>query len=94
MNSAEFITALSQKLQLSKSEVTKRVEDVASIITTELLKDNSVSLGSFGTFNVKKRQERISVNPSSGKKMLLPPKLVVKFKVSSSLKDKLKGIKL
>jgi nucleoid DNA-binding protein len=93
MNSAEFITALSQKLQLSKTEVTKRVEDTASIITAELLKDNSVSLSNFGTFEVKKRNERISVNPASGKKVLLPPKLVVKFKVSNSLKDKLKGIK-
>jgi len=93
MNSAELIATLSQRLQLSKVEVNKRLEDTVSIITTELSKNNSVSLSNLGTLEIKKRNERISVNPSTGKKMLLPPKLVVKFKVSNSLKDKLKGLK-
>ncbi|MDR0863304.1 MAG: HU family DNA-binding protein [Candidatus Symbiothrix sp.] len=93
MNSAELTAALSQKLQLSKTEVSKRMEDTIAIITAELSKNNQVSLGSLGALEVTKRNERISVNPSTGKKMLVPPKLVVKFKTSNSLKDKLKGMK-
>jgi len=92
MNSAELTATLSQRLQLSKTEVNKRIDDVASVIASELLKKNTVSLGNLGSLEVVKRNERISVNPSSGKKMLIPPKLVVKFKMSNSLKDRLKEL--
>jgi nucleoid DNA-binding protein len=93
MNSAELTAILSQRLQLSKTEVNKRIDDVAAVITAELIKKNTVSLGNLGSLEVIKRNERISVNPSSGKKMLIPPKLVVRFKISNSLKDKLKELK-
>jgi nucleoid DNA-binding protein len=93
MNHAELITALSQKLRLSKTEVSKRMDDTAALITSELLKNNSITFGNLGTMEIKKRNERISFNPVSGKRMLIPPKLIVKFKTSGSLKDKLKGVK-
>jgi nucleoid DNA-binding protein len=91
MNTAELTASLAQKLSLSKTETTQRLEDAVTAITTELLKNNSVSFSNFGTFEVKKREERISVNPASGKRMLVPPKLVVKFKPTNRLKDRLKG---
>jgi nucleoid DNA-binding protein len=93
MNSAELINVLSKKLQLSKSDVGKRLEDTVSIISEELTKNNVVSLLNLGNLEVKKREERVCVNPASGKRVLVPPKLIVKFKTSSTLKEKLKGIK-
>ena len=92
MNTLELTSSLAQKLLLSKTEVTQRLEDTVTIVTAELLKNKSVSFHNFGILEVKKREERISVNPVSGKRMLIPPKLVVKFKMSNSLKDKLKGV--
>lgn len=94
MNSSEIITELSKRLNLSKVEATKRANTIAEIITSELLEENILSLGNLGQLQVKKRNERISVSPTTGKKMLIPPKLIVKFKVSSSLKEKVKQIKL
>ncbi|MDR0680645.1 MAG: HU family DNA-binding protein [Dysgonamonadaceae bacterium] len=94
MNYTELIATLSQKLQLPKTEVSQRVEDTVTVITSELLKNNAVSFGNLGTMEIKKRNERISVNPVSGKRMLIPPKLIVGFKVSSSLKDQLKEMKI
>ncbi|MDR2806304.1 MAG: HU family DNA-binding protein [Dysgonamonadaceae bacterium] len=91
MNTAELITSLAQKLSLSKTETTQRLEVMLKAIIAELLNDNSVYFTNFGSLEVKKREERISVNPASGKRMLVPPKLVVKFKPSNVLKDKLKG---
>ncbi|GHT75834.1 DNA-binding protein [Bacteroidia bacterium] len=93
MNSTELVTILSQKLTLSKAEVSKRLEDTVGIIAAELEENNSVTVSSFGTWEVNKRDERISVNPATGKKTLVPPRLVVKFKASNGLKDKLKGFK-
>jgi DNA-binding protein HU-beta len=93
MNNTELITALSQKLSLSKTDVGQRTDIIAAIITSELLKSNAVSFGNLGTMEIKKRNERISVNPLSKKRMLVPPKLIVGFRASNSLKDKLKGVK-
>jgi nucleoid DNA-binding protein len=91
MNTTELTSALAQKLQLPKTEVAQRMEHTVAAITGELLKNNSVLFNNFGSLEVKKREERISVNPSSGKRMLIPPKLVVKFKPSGALKEKVKG---
>jgi nucleoid DNA-binding protein len=93
MNSAGLISVLSKKLQQPKAEVEKKLEDVASIITEELVKNNIVSLHNLGNLEIKKREERTCVNPASGKRILVPPKLVVKFKTSPILKEKLKGLK-
>ena len=92
MNTSELIASLAQKLLLSKVEVAQRLDNTVLVITDALLKDNSVSFYNFGILEVRKREERISVNPASGKRMLVPPKLVVKFKMSNILKDKLKGV--
>jgi len=94
MNTTELTALLAKKLSLPKTEVAQRLDDTVSVITTELLENNLVSLSSFGALEVKKREERISVHPSSGKRMLVPPKLVIKFKMSNILKEKLKGVQI
>jgi nucleoid DNA-binding protein len=40
---------------------------------------------------VKKKLERVLVNPSTKQRMLVPPKMVVGFKPNSGLKDKVNG---
>ncbi|MBF1080992.1 MAG: HU family DNA-binding protein, partial [Prevotellaceae bacterium] len=47
-------------------------------------------LSNFGTFEVKKRLERIVVNPSTQQRMLVPPKLVLSFKPVTAIKENLK----
>jgi Bacterial nucleoid DNA-binding protein len=93
MNSAEFTSALAKSLHLSKEDVAKRMEEVAEIITDELTKENMVSITGFGSFETKKRNERISVHPTTRSRLLIPPKLIVNFKPSTLLKDKVKSIK-
>ena len=93
MNYSELQTALAQRLQLSKQEIGKRLDETTAIITAELVKNNVVSMMNFGTLEVKKRQERISIHPNTGKKLLVPPKLIVKYKASVSLNKKLKAMK-
>ena len=94
MNATELTAALAQQLQLPKTDIAKRLDDTAAIITEELTKGSSLSFSTFGSLEVKKREERISVHPVSGKRMLVPPKLVVKFKISNPLKDRLKEMKI
>ena len=66
---------------------------VASLLSgmiRQLEEGNTVYIQGFGTFEVKKKVERISVNPVSKQRMLVPPKLVLSYKPSASLKDKFK----
>ncbi len=59
-------------------------------IKDELVAGNSVAVQGFGTFEVKKKEERISVNPSTKQRMLVPPKMSVAYKPSVTLKDRFK----
>jgi len=93
MNHSELLATLAQRLQLPKDEVGRRLDETTAVITTELVKNNVVSIMNFGTLEVKKRQERFSVQPNTGKKLLIPPKLIVKYRASVSFNKKLKELK-
>ena len=53
---------------------------------------DSLSLSGFGVLEVKKKNERMSVNPATGIRMLVPPKLAVSFKPSPLLKERLNSM--
>ena len=88
MNNKEFINELSKQTNQSVSATTKLVNDVIKTLEEHFQQNDTVVLSSFGTFEVKKKMERISVNPTTGKRYLIPPKLVLSFKQSNVLKDK------
>ena len=90
MNNKEFISELSQRLNYNNKETTRLVSSLLSIMTQELQDGKTIALQGFGTFEVKKKLERISVNPVTQQRLLIPPKLVLTFKPSISLKEKFK----
>ena len=51
----------------------------------------TISFPSFGNFEPKKRADRISINPANGKKMLIPPKIVLGFRPSTLLKQRVRN---
>ena len=88
MNNKEFINELAKQTNRPASIATKLVDDALNILEEHFLQGDVVSVSSFGTFEVKKKMERISVNPTTGRRFLIPPKLVLGFKQSNVLKDK------
>lgn len=90
MNHKEFIDAYSNELGCSATEASTLVERIVSVLTRELQEGNSVCVQEFGTFEVKKKMERVSVVPSTRQRLLVPPKLVLGFKPSPNLKERLK----
>ena len=90
MNNKEFISELSQRLNYSNKETTRLVSSLLSIMTQELQDGNTIAIQGFGSFEVKKKLERISVNPVTQQRLLIPPKLVLTYKPSISLKEKFK----
>ncbi|SHE32716.1 DNA-binding protein HU-beta [Bacteroides luti] len=90
MNNKEFITELSGRLGYSAKEISDMVSSAVSVVSEQLQEGNTVVVQGFGTFDVKKKLERISVNPATKQRMLVPPKLVINFKPSNVIKDKFK----
>ena len=90
MNASDFVNELRKRLHLSKEETSRLIDDTVTVIAEELQENHTISIQNLGSFEVKKRIERISVNPISGKKLLIPPKLIIGYKVSPTLKEKLK----
>ena len=88
MNNKEFINELSKQTNQSVGATTKLINDTLRLLEEHFQQDDTINVSSFGTFEVKKKMERISVNPTTGKRYLIPPKLVLGFKQSNVLKEK------
>lgn len=88
MNNKDFVTALSKETNQSVGDVTQMIYDTLRILEEHFQQDDAINISSFGTFEVKKKMERISVNPTTGKRYLVPPKLVLAFRQSNVLKEK------
>ncbi|TWV15085.1 HU family DNA-binding protein [Bacteroidaceae bacterium HV4-6-C5C] len=90
MNNKEFTSELSRRLGYTTKDTSDIISALLTEITNQLSDGNAISAQGFGTFEVRKKAERISVNPVSKIRMLVPPKLVLSFKPSPGLKDKFK----
>jgi len=90
MNNKEFIAALAKRTGYSPSATQRMVNTVVGAMTKEFENSESVYISDFGTFEVKKKLERVIVNPATQQKMLVPPKFVLQFKPQSRIKAKLK----
>ena len=91
MNNKELISALSKATGKKKSETEEWMEVFSSLIGKTLSNGGAVSIQGFGLFGVKKNEERVSVNPVTGKRFLVPPKLIPVFKPSAALKAEIKN---
>lgn len=93
MNNKEFQTELAQRLGVSQKRSAELMKGYVDILVQQLVDTDELPFFSMGMFEVKQKEQRIIVNPSSKKRMLVPPKLVLNFKPSAKLKNKYKDVK-
>lgn len=91
MNNKSFISELSRRTGYTQDDVQKMVNTIIDSMNDSFQRGDIVAIPKFGTFEVKKRLERIVVNPGTKQRMLVPPKLVLNFKPIASIKEKLKN---
>lgn len=91
MNNKEFISELAARMGFSIAETQRMVTAVVDEAAERLQNGDTLSVTGFGTFDVKKKMERVIINPATQQRMLVPPKLVLDFKAVPRLKDKIKG---
>jgi nucleoid DNA-binding protein len=90
MNNKGFIAELSRRTGFTQDDTQKMVSTVIDTMNDAFQRGDIVFVPKFGTFEVKKRLERIVINPGTKQRMLVPPKLVLSFKPIASIKEKLK----
>ena len=91
MNNKEFITELAERTGYTAKDTQKLATNLINAMADAFQEDNAVLVPNFGVFETKKKMERIMVNPSTGQRMLVPPKLVLNFKPNQTWKAQLKG---
>ncbi len=82
---------MAERTGYTAKDTQKLVNNLVDAMADAFQEDNAVLVPNFGVFETKKKMERIMVNPSTGQRMLVPPKLVLNFKPNQSWKDKLRG---
>jgi DNA-binding protein HU-beta len=92
MKDVELVTALSQEMDLSPQEIVDMLSTLFLLIGDTLSNGGSVNISGLGQFEAKKKAERISVNPTNGKRYLIPPKLTPVYRPAASWKAYLKKL--
>ena len=88
MNKAELVAAMAERAELSKKDAEAALKAFTDVVAEELKKGEKIQLVGFGTFEVRKKNERVSVHPKTQQRTLIPPKLTLNFKCSNTMKDK------
>ncbi len=90
MNNKEFIAKLSNQMGFTQEESQKCVKTLLEEMGKSFELGKPIQISGFGSFDIKKRMERIIVNPATGVRMLVPPKLVLSFKPTNTIKAHIK----
>ena len=90
MNNKEFIAELAKQNNMKITDTQKMMNSMIGVMGEIFLEGDGVQLPNFGAFEVKKKLERVIVNPSTGQRLLVPPKLTLAFRPIQQVKEKIK----
>lgn len=86
---ADLAEAVYEAVGLSRTESAELVERVLDLVAEALVAGQNVKLSSFGSFQVRSKNERIGRNPKTGEEVPILPRQVLVFKPSNVLKSKI-----
>ena len=87
MNKTEVIDVISEKTQLTKTEVEKVMSSFFETVKSALKDKRNVRLVGFGTFSSSARKARIGRNPQTGEEINVPSCQYPKFKPGKEFKN-------
>ena len=86
---ADLAEAVYEAVGLSRTESADLVERFLAIISDALVEGENVKLSSFGSFQVRSKNQRIGRNPKTGEEVPILPRQGLVFKPSNVLKTKI-----
>ena len=92
MNNKELTGELARRLGYTNKDAAQLVASMVAIMGEELQEGKTLTFQGFGTFEVKKKLERIVANPATRQRLLVPPKLVLRYNPDNFLTEKFKKV--
>lgn len=89
MTKSEVLKKIADQLDLTQAETEKLYDTFADGLTKLLAKNRGFTLPGLGSFHPEVRPKHKSYNPHYEQMMMIPPKKVVHFTQSSTLKDEI-----
>jgi DNA-binding protein HU-beta len=93
MTKTQLQVALAQVTQTDKRTAGVFLNTLCTLAYKEIKKGGEFVLPGFGKLVKQKRKARTGVNPKTQKKIRIPAKTVVKFRVAKAAKDAILGAK-
>ena len=91
LTKADIIAAIQTENGYSFRKTTDMVKTLLEIIKSTLASGEDVLVSGFGKFCIKNKRERRGRNPATGEDLLLEPRMVVRFKCSGRLRNRING---
>ncbi len=82
----EIVNSIYMQIGFSKKISEALLEDVFQIILKNIISRNKVKIAKFGTFTLKKKNQRIGRNPKTKETKIISERNVILFKASKELK--------
>jgi len=82
----DIINSIYMQIGFSKRILNTIMDDILYIIVENLKKNKKVKISNFGTFELRKKKERIGRNPKTREKKFISARNVVLFKASKDFK--------
>lgn len=88
MTKNELAAIVADKADISKEKANEVINTITDEITAAMVRDDTVSLIGFGTFNQRQRSARKGKNPQTGAEINIPASKSVGFKAGKALKER------
>lgn len=90
MTNKELISELAKRLDWTQAQTSSVLEEAVTLLNDRLANSDTINIQGFGSFETKEKQERVSVNPITKQRFLVPPKITPAFRPGQVVKEKLK----
>ncbi len=89
LNRKALANTIHQNIGFSKIISENIVNDIFYIITSAFKENEKVKITSFGTFQIRRKNERIGRNPKTKEKKIISARKVITFRASKLFKDRI-----
>lgn len=84
---AEISDVIAESVGFPRHRSMEILEQILEQMIVGLVKEGELKLSSFGSFNVRKKNNRIGRNPKTGKEVMITPRQTISFRASHILKE-------
>lgn len=92
MTKSELIEAVSARTDLPKNKAEEIVNAIFDAMTQALLEDRRIEVRGFGSFSIRRYNERKGRNPRTGDEVQVADKRSVHFKVGKELRERVDAL--